>query len=436
MSALCLPALVVYAVLFREALAIPNLDDYDAVLDFSLNLAQLHSLHDRLLYVIAAQHGEYKLIFEHAVLAVQLALLHHISFSLLIALGNLFLLPIFFIYQRNYFSDEPSTTARLVLFLPVSYLLFQLNYAETVDWAMGSLQNLPVIAFALLAIHLLARGGPAQRRADFWMACLSAAVACTCSANGFLLAPVGILLLLQQRSYRKIAVWTIIFPLMLAVYLYKYTYLPFPPHIGIIWKVLFFLSFTGAAVENMHGLPVRHLAIFLGVAICAVFAHALKTRYRRSHPFAFYTALWIFLSAMMAASVRTAMGLQLSLSGRYKIYCDLLLIFCYGYIAQRIRGSGVPKRSQRLLYVVALSLAIIFSAASDVLGYKLLEKRRQRILAGIYQYLADPSTMTPMINPNETVSSFIVNEQVLARVRLNRALQSGIYTLPELQPKK
>jgi hypothetical protein len=228
----------------------------------------------------------------------------------------------------------------------------------------------------------------------------------------------------------KIALWTAAFCIMLALYLYHYVYPPPVPHTALGWKVLFFLSFSGGAVENMHGWPIPHLAIFVGTAICLVFADAVRTRYRAVNPFAFFSTLWIFFSAMLVASVRIAMGLQLSLSGRYKIYCDLLLIFCYAYLAQRLRVSSLPPIRRRAIYLTAVTAIILFSLGSDVVGYKLLAKRRQRVLDGIAQYLSNPAAITPMINPNETTSPDMQLDQEQARIRLNRARESGIYTLP------
>src|SRR5579875_3958268 len=70
---LCLlPLLVVYAILWRESSALPLLDDYHAIFLFALNQRSLSPV-GKLIAVIAAQHVEYKLIFEHAVVAVVLA---------------------------------------------------------------------------------------------------------------------------------------------------------------------------------------------------------------------------------------------------------------------------------------------------------------------------------------------------------------------------
>jgi hypothetical protein len=52
-------------------------------------------------YIAAAQHNEYKLILEHAVVAVELILTHRVNFSFLAVAGNLLLLPIGYVLWRG-----------------------------------------------------------------------------------------------------------------------------------------------------------------------------------------------------------------------------------------------------------------------------------------------------------------------------------------------
>src|SRR6202035_1437523 len=63
------PILVFYALLIRETLNIPFLDDYYAVLRFVTNWSRLHTAHEKALDLLTSQHNEYKLIFENVLLA-------------------------------------------------------------------------------------------------------------------------------------------------------------------------------------------------------------------------------------------------------------------------------------------------------------------------------------------------------------------------------
>ena len=430
-AAICLPALLVYAILYREAISIPITDDYNAIIAFALNWSALPSTNEKLLYILAAQHNNYKLIFEHILITLQLSLFHHLNFSFLIFLGNLTPLPVLYIFWKTYFADEPDLRTRLLLFLPIPYLLLQLNYVENLDWAMASLQNLAIFTFTLPAIYCLAK--PA--RSDFALACIWTVLACATSANGFLLAPVGFLMLLTQRNFSRIAAWVILFIPLLAVYFYKYTREAVGPSHSLLTKPLFFLSFAGSAVENMHGRPIKHLAILLGLTLCLVFLHAAIKRYDRTNPVAFYSALWTILTAILVTTVRATHGVPLSLSSRYKIYCDLLLIFCYGYIVHSLRIRRNPTPHLKRLFACTAVGIILFSISTDIIGYRFLEKRRQLVILGMRQYVADPAVNSPMILSLDDYSPEAIKQlEDSARSQLTRAIQSGIYTPPPIDP--
>jgi hypothetical protein len=63
------PAIAAFGILWTRAYAAPFEDDYHALLGFAGEFEQLHSVKDKVLLVAAAQHTEYKLVFEHAVVA-------------------------------------------------------------------------------------------------------------------------------------------------------------------------------------------------------------------------------------------------------------------------------------------------------------------------------------------------------------------------------
>jgi hypothetical protein len=103
--------------------------------------------------------------------------------------------------------------------------------------------------------------------------------------------------------------------------------------------------FCGSVLENMHHRPVPYVSAAIGLGVLAVFVHAVRTRYDRRNAFFFYAAVWILLTGLVVANARTALGMELSLSSRYKIYCDLLLVFCYEYLLDRVgvRRQTVPQ---------------------------------------------------------------------------------------------
>ncbi len=432
LAAAASPILLAYGILLRQFVAIPLLDDYPSILEFAEHFQQLPSASQKVLYLAAAQSNEYKLIFLHALIALQLIAVQHLNFSFLVAVGNLLPLLILVILWLNAFRDEPELSHRLLLFLPVPFLLFQLNYAEAFDWALGSLQNLGVVAFALLSLHLLLRPG----WVSFAGATSAAALACTASAGGFLLAPIGALALLSRRRYTAAVVWSIPFLLMSLLYLYKYVRLPYGPHAGAPAMLLFFLSFLGSAYEDMHHRPVPYLSVVLGIASLCAFVAALRHHSRRDPTFLFLSTVFFLGTAGLATVGRAGMGLETSLSARYKIYSDLMLIVTYIALAERTRNSSrlsgpQGNRGQRFT-AAALALAISLCAASDIAGYHFLSKRKAQLIRGLQQYQASSGTSSPILNPNATQSAGITYLQEEARTSLTRSLQSGLYTTPAL----
>ncbi len=422
-----LPAIAFYALLWREMRPVPMFDDYHAILMFALSFKDLPGPGSKLLYLLAAQHGEYKLVVEHAVVAADLALTGHVHFGFLILLGNALVLVVAYVLWRNTFVSETEVAHRFLLFAPVCYLLFQLNSAENFDWAMCGLQTMPVVLFTLASLHFLLR----KSKSALPLACLCAMVASLASANGFLLAPIGLAVLIGERRVRGAALWCASEIVALCLYLYRYVPFvvqPTDPHHGPLQKGLFFLAFTGGAIENIHHVPVKNASMGLGLLIVATMVHQFKTRLYRSDPFGFWTMAWYLLSAAVVAQVRVGQGLNLSLTGRYKIYSDLLLIACYVYWMPRVLVAVRLRSRRRLVYAAMCGATMLFAAAGDLFGDQFLNKRQGRVAQGLNEYVADPAHNPPEISLNG--EPFAGGEPELTRTVLTRALKEGIYTLP------
>ncbi len=424
---LLLPVAAVYAILYRESSSIPIIDDFDDLLDFALQLHHAPTLGRKLSFVLFTQTGDYKLIFEHALVALQLLLLHRISFLMLLWVGNLLLLAALLVLWLNTFPETSHKWERVALFLPVPYLLFQLNFAETLDWALGSLQNIGVVAFGLIALHLL----QGSRRTYFLLACCFAVLAASASSNGFALVFAGALILWKRAHLRRLACWVLTFLAFLMVYCVGYHFPQLSPG-GASWagKAVFLLSFLGAAAENMHGHPIHHASVVLGSILLLGVAFAIRgRRLRPAELFGVASLLWILITAAMVANVRISLGMQLALSGRYKIYSDLLLIFTYLLIAGRLRDEDHPQRLHRL-QTTALVLSVLLSVSSDVLGQRLLHKRRIGIEAAMRAYQAAPDSASPEYLPSTVPSAWESAEMDHQRLQMTQAAAEKLYVMP------
>jgi hypothetical protein len=163
-----LPPILFYAILFHKAMNVPLEDDYEALLDFLNQMAELRSVSAKASYFLAVQFNEYKLFFGHGLVWLQFALFGRIDIRLLCALGNGFVLLLAILLWKMFLPNREDFAYRMAFFVPVSWLLFQLQYVETLNWAMPSLANLPVLVFSLGAIFWCER--LVWRSAGLWSA--------------------------------------------------------------------------------------------------------------------------------------------------------------------------------------------------------------------------------------------------------------------------
>ena len=346
-----LPAVLFYAILFREAINVPLLDDYEALLDFLNRMAELKSVSARASYFLASQFNEYKLFFGHGVAWLQLAIFGHMDIRLLCALGNASILLLAVVLWRMFLPNHQNLTYRMALFIPVSWLLFQLQYAETLNWAMPSLQNLPVLSFSLGAICLLMRSA----RVPFCGSLVCFVLAVASSGNGFSVDP--------YRRAGPCVSSPLCAPRVLACDFCRVCCrlcLSLQCHV-VTKPAQSFGPIDGdsaAAVirDRLHrqrcSFPHRARAIFLltsylaffsGLLLCAFFVVIVRRGYVRRNPMVAYCILFLLLTAIGVAGLRSDLGLAQSLGSRYAIYSALFLYLCL--VRNRRRVSPARERA-------------------------------------------------------------------------------------------
>ncbi len=381
-----LPAITFYTILVREAVNLPFLDDYYSVLDLVNAVSRMQSLPPRAVFLLTSQQKEYKPIFENVVFAVQYYAAGHIDFLALMYLGNLFVAFICLLLFRMYYRKQQDLGLQCIAFVPAAYLIFQLQYASTLDWAMGTLQNLTVPFFALLSIRLLSK----ETRLDFFLATVSLALAIASSGNGFFVIPIGVLMLWQTRRLVRLIPWTLVSIGMLGIY--RWRYVPYtqvgyahrsPLQIVTQFNPLYSLSFLGSSIAGFYSyIP----SILLGTALCVLFGFLVQQKYYRRNAALFYSMVFIFITAIGVAFLRGNMGLAQSLASRYRIYSNLLLTLVYLVAAQSIFQTSMPKSRKYGFLAASLLLAVGFNIGSDIAGYHFLHARKNELVRAMAEW--------------------------------------------------
>ncbi len=400
-----LPAVLFYAILLGRVVDIPYGDDYEAILEFVNRMTQTKSLSAKSAYFLSAQFNEYKLFFEHAVVWAQYLLLKRVDITSLCLIGNGFVALLAILLWKMCLPDHKDVTFRLATFIPVSWLLFQLQYVETLNWAMASLQNVPVIVFSLCAIYLLVRGATRT----FYLAILCLVLAVASSGNGLLLIPVGVLILAQARQYKRALSWAVVSIGCVAAYFYHYDFTSSLSrmHQSVLATVLrprpfYLITFIG----NMAAFPFirRYLTLdillcpLLGLIICAFAFAMLRRGFAIRNPLVCYSVLFLLLTAIGVAGLRSDFGVEQSLSSRYGIYSALFVIFAWYAIVEEVLLHDRRPLYRSGIWLSACAIAILFSLTMDAFGWLYLGDRNQEIFVGMAAY-ERPVRSGPRIGP-------------------------------------
>jgi len=426
-SLVAAPVVVFFSILLAYGLNVPVTDDYDSALDYLNRMAQTEGLWAKFVWCLTAQHNEYKTILGNAIVWLQQALFGSIDFRLTCILGNLFVVFIAFLLWKMFLPREKDLLRRLLLFVPASLLLFQLNYVETLNWATPGLQNLPVVAFAFASIYLLGKDTPGAYYAALVMLTLSISA----STNGFFLLPVGVLILLGQRRFGRAAGWIGVTGACLGVYLIHYVFhaslkpeaQSFIPK--VYTKVLYLLGFVGGAAF----IP-KPASIVLGAAIVCYFIFLFRRGYLRRNPTVAYCVLFLLTTAAAVTMVRAQVGLWGSVTSRYRIYCDLLLIFAWFSFVEEFLPKGERLRSS-LPFKAVLIASFLFWFAMDAYGIYELRKRDHLLVQGmaLYQHPRPGQPREPFLTKTGEPQPYGRWEEHSTKV-LEQSIQLGLYRMP------
>ncbi len=420
-----MPILTFYSMLFRESKNLPEMDDYDAVLAFLNTFFTIHGFRNRLLFFFGSQHVHYKLFFEHLVVLAEVGVTGHINFVFLQQVGNLFVLLTSGVLWLLFQPRSSKLADRLLLFTPVVFLLFAPCYGDTLNWAMGSLQNLIVVFFALLCLYLLHR----KESVAFFAACVSLVSAIASSGNGFFLALVGLAFLWQQRHRFRMVIWTFVTLAMGGLYAYHFSavYVSPPtvaqhPHIIL---ALFPLAFLAAAAGRVK------VCVLIALVMVGFAGYLISRRWRHLDPSTFYAGTFIIVTAIGVDLTRHQFGLEAALVSRYCIYSQLFLCLLYmAALRLPIDCPLTPTRARVAKRSFAV-LTLLFCISSDVREVRILHRRTQLIRDHYVAWTRNPQqvSLVPDEDPNLN-TAWMVEFRQRAVITLKRSEELGLYYGP------
>ena len=427
------PAIIFYTILFRTALDIPFFDNYVGVLNFMNHLTQLHGFTAKATFLLSAQFNEYKLPFPEALFWLQYDLLGHIDFKILSAISNGFVLLLGLVLWKMFLPAHKDLGLRLALFVPVSWLLFQLEYQELLNWGGAGLQHIPCLVFAFAAIYLLFR----KTRSAFCGALACFILAIAASGNGFLLLPIGLLILIPKRNYARIAAWLITCAGCIAAYSYHYNVMSSrssPDHSVfsalLRLRPIFVLSFIGSAAS----IPFNAASFALGTALCVFFIWMVRRGYVRRNPLVCSCVLFLLLTAIGAAGIRSDLGLEESVSSRYTIYSVLFVILAWFAIVEEFLQHRRVSLRKSKAYLGAVVATVFFCLFMDAVFLVVIKSWDSKLIEGMADFEhpnpldSTKGPVIPLWKGDLSRETFNPN----ARAILLESIRLGVYQPPAL----
>ena len=420
-----IPIISYFAYFFYYGIDAPQFDDFQTVVRSAITF---DSAENRLRWLIA-QYGEHRIAYVRLVAVLVEHLTGHINFVWMGLIGNTSLIGvaiILFKWFRKWRLER--------YFIPVPFILFQMNYHHNTFTAMMALQNLTIIFWALITFWWVSAG----RGWRPWAGLLTAILAVYTSGNGLFVVITAILMLVLRRQWQQAAIWivvgggavfayfwgmeslaegklnynllyltvhapqlagfTIFFagsyfdllpnvlmssvspnaPLYMSVALYVRLVLPFIAGLGLITGSLLLLSRW-----CLPQLPLKHVE---GYRVIRWMTDRFTYR-RKANLFLGAVLLFVLLTAGVVALGRIDVGLSQSFAIRYKIYAPLLLIVCYAAALVNIRQHNLRAR---LCYVL-LPISLLIGINSYAQNLNQIQNNKRVAFSGLHNMAVNKS---------------------------------------------
>jgi len=368
-AGIILPPAFLFAMATKYMPNIPFLDDYDVILHFILKYQNADSFWTSL-SLFFEQHNEHRIAFGKLITLLVYHIWGQLDLRLLTFLGNLGLIGCLLVLYKMISIEQRD---KFLYFVPISLLLFQFQYVETILWAMAALSNIFVLFFALLSLHMLNTEG----RLNFLVAFLLAVLASFTQGMGIFTFAAAALLLVVKKNVRRFVVWLFLSGMVLGLYFVNYQKPPENPGITIFVAPLstfkYFVTFLGSSFP---------FPFFAGLFFIAFFLFMTWKGYFKKNSAVYCGLVLIFLAAAAAALTRSNLGVEQAISSRYRIVSVLMPIFTYIFLVENYQDRNF----KRFIFPVALIGSLVFNILSSSFNYNYFRSHNVKLRAAMMKW--------------------------------------------------
>lgn len=343
---LALAAVAVYAAaLVAHTVNWPFTDDYFATLRFLIDWQSVPGWHDRLARILAP-HNEHRLVLNHLVEWLDMALFGQIHFGHMVVVGNLLwgtAIAALIVQGRRAQMSWLELTPAIILGCALSH-------HDLMIWAMASLQQ-----YGQILLCVLAAWAVTQNRWAWGL--LAAVMAAGTGGGGFAVFPALALFSAVRREWTRAGATLLVMALLLLAHLQT---LPSAATGGDTVQhalrhpldaAAYMLCFLGSVAKSTQASIALGLLTMLSLGWLIFKEDAL-----RRQPFFVVVCLWLLTSAALAASARLSLGIDQARSTRYTPHA-ITLILCIGMLGISL-SRGAEQRKLRWRCWAALCVTL------------------------------------------------------------------------------
>jgi hypothetical protein len=381
---LTLPAIIFYGLFFKYTINAPINDDYQAVLDSVNKIISTDSISEKF-KILFAQHNEHRIVYDRLWSIISYKLHYNINFNFLSFIGNLSLLGMVLILYKRFSLLQKS----IVLFLPITVVLFNISSWENMTFAMASMSNFTVYLFILISLGFITSDTISKKR-NLYLAFLFLFLAVMTQGGGLFLIPISLLVLLYKKEYKSAIIFCVLCFGLLALYFYNYQ--KPPQSMGMFDSIvkfnfdiiLFAFAFLGNAFNYylIHNNPVysNHFTMFVGGFFFLLFLYITYTKYYKKNLFIYSLMLLLVMSAFVTAISRITFGIETAGASRYRINGIIFFITLYFWFIDT-REAKTAK-----YFYGALTFSLVYFFYINLPQREYLQIRNKQTYTGIFNY--------------------------------------------------
>jgi hypothetical protein len=370
--ALALPVAVWVIVILYYSVNLPWYDDFDPFPDFLHKWIIGESLSERL-KLLFQPNNEHRMVIGKLLTVGYYWFTGHLNFTFLHIAGALFTLGTLAVFWQAFKRSKLNGW----YFLPVPFLLFQLQYHLIFLWAICGLQHQPVVFFVVLSMFLLS-----GRR--FTGALLAAVCATYAMSSGIFVWPAGVAVLLLRSQYKQLAAWILVGAVAVGLYFYgmsaqgnesSIAFFAKYPHLSVLGFFAFlgglFDFFPEKTIVVRSALPVlmaliamiwviiwlwRQVTPWLGRTFGLFKGASIPVKNDMNNLEAFLLGIMSFLlvEALVIGLLRPRFGFFVMIVSNYKIYPALFLTVTYLSFIVSTQNENLRKRALQVAAFVGL----------------------------------------------------------------------------------